>query len=270
MSKRSIQLKTFKHAFLEILSCLLLISCVSLLYADPTELPLYAEDDHFLVFCQENDQPAANQLLEILNTNFTKLSNDFHHLYREKIQIKIFPDLDTFHQVIDWTAAPDWVVSSRKPHTALLVSPNNPGRCHTFNTILSVSTISLTQLFIEDKYEGPFPYWLKIGAGYYEAGFPLGIISRQLVKAKQTQQPFPLLSQLAEFKKEEFEPLGGFAYSYALVKFIVDRWGWDAILALFDNYAAFEEILGISQEDFHAQWIQFLNAYPIESEGRVN
>lgn len=48
------------------------------------------------------------------------------------------------------------------------------------------------------------------------------------------------------------------AFVATIVDCIVQKWGFDAVLALLEDYSRFEEILGQTQSDFREGWIEFL------------
>lgn len=236
--------------------------------SERTNFPLYLENEHFQIFCEEKDQAAANQMLQILESHFGKLSKDFEHLYTDKIHIHIFPTIEQFHEAIHWPSAPAWIVANSgdglEPHTFFIVSPVNPGTYHSFESILKISVVNLTKLFIADKYKKHSPYWLRIGIAFHEAGMVQKNLTKRLIEVKNSKGLIPTLHQLETVPLEEFNQIGGYSYAYALAEFIIQTWGWEKVLALLDDYSSFESVLEVSKQDFRELWINFLMTHYTE------
>ena len=51
---------------------------------------------------------------------------------------------------------------------------------------------------------------------------------------------------------------GDISFSYSVVDFMVQKYGFEKVIALLDASSAFEDIIGISLENFEIDWINFL------------
>ncbi len=234
------------------------------LFVHAGEMPKFPnsqESDHFKFVFEEADQMPANQLLDYLEDQYFRLSNDFDHHLVKKIEVFVFSSVQSFHEALGILDGKPWMVACDKIDLPgfMIVSPANPGPSHTRETLLKVGVVNLAKLFIADKYKQQhIPYWLKIGVAYHEAGFSQEMMKKRIRQAFDQGEPIPRFSQLEVFNLIDFPKIGGFQYSYALVEFIYEKWGWDALPALMEDMNSFEKILGLSQKDFREEWIAYL------------
>jgi hypothetical protein len=226
------------------------------------ELPLYKETSHFKLYCTAVDQVVSDDMLNHLEILFEKLSYEFEHNYSKKISFYVYPDLASFHQAIDCPDAADWVGSYVNENVIKTVSPNNPGPIHNYNSVMKSKELGLVAVFIYNKYpkHGFIPRWLHQGVGLYKANY---FSSNTLKSLDKNIDALPALKQLESINKEDdvaFNNANGFQVSQSLVQFMYEKWGWNSILALLEDYSKFEEILNVNKEEFHAQWIEFIKA----------
>lgn len=215
------------------------------------ELPVYKKTEHFIVLCLPTEYDAANKLIAESEKFFIQLSHDLDHIYRSPITIKIYSDLKVFHEAIHQPDAPNWIIGELQHHTSAIVTPNNPGPDHSYESIIKANNVQLAELFISDKYShhNNIPRWLHQGVALYFADY---FSSLSIEKFIQKAQPLPLLEQLENIRNEDnesFAKLNGFISSYLLVKFIDTLWSRFDLLALLDDYSNFEKILKHSKKD---------------------
>lgn len=229
-------------------------------------LPLYKETNRYIVYCMSSDQKNADIMIEKGEAFIEELSNDFKHTYSKKMNLYIYPDLVSFHKAINSPNAPDWVIGCHGGNISKIVSPSNPGPVHSYESILLSERSGLVTAYIYDKYSNndSIPRWLHQGVALYKAGF----YSPEKVTLDLTHDiaKLPSLEQLESIKKEDnaltFSKVNGFYVSFSLVEFIIQKWGWESVLNLLENYSNFEKVFGLSKKEFQEQWLEFLRNYP--------
>ncbi|MBI5345740.1 MAG: hypothetical protein HZB76_01165 [Chlamydiae bacterium] len=224
---------------------------------------LYKETEHFQVFCEPQDQEASDVLLTNAEANFEKFSNDFQVFYTDKFKIMVYPNIQSFHEEIGMPDAPDWEVESDGDQTIKIVSPNEPGRVHNFKSIIRCGMAGLAELFIFEKYpKCEENRWLIVGAAFHESHFYIRpVVKEWLCDLKAKNAAIPSVIQM-EQNENNFD-VDSYRANYALVEFIKEKWGWESVLKLLEDYSAFENIFGVSKEEFRDQWIVFLHEkYP--------
>ena len=225
------------------------------------ELIAYQKSPHFEIYCTASDQVIANQLLEHAETSYHEIAVDFQGSLTDVVSIKVYPTLEQFHASIGHIEAADWLVGQyRQPsRTISMVSPLNPGPQHTYDSLFSTLTHHVANAVMLDTFEKPIPNWLRIGAAMH-ASDQFFLVQETLYELSKGLD-LPLLPQLEAANMQRFQQMHGFAVSYLFVAYIEERWGWGAVVELLRHPAAFESILGMTQEQFHQENLAYLQQH---------
>ena len=193
----------------------------------------------------------------------------FRLLYSLKITLT-YPSIQAFHERMGANSG-DWFVALSNgkdvPHLKAgmyMVSLNNPGSVHNQNSMYLAAIHELTHFFIFKKAQGDLPIWMHEGIANFEAG-KFGT-NKAYFKTKSIDhmaeiwetQGIPTLSMLSTLDSDVFCEIGGYAFSYTLIEFIVQRWNFETLLKLIQRFDRFEEILGVTQDSFEADWRAFV------------
>lgn len=226
------------------------------------QLSLHKESEHFKVHCvsDKNEKAAADKILTVAEKNFARCFKIFKGTPKEKIDIKIYSNIQALHSAIEKPSAPDWLTASCDDDGYVLstVSLNNPGSYHTSDSLLQLNIVSISFFFMRDIYTmSTSPRWLYNGVGLWLSEYRYEATLSLLAKDHTV---IPTLEQLTSKNSIEFAKINGFECSCSLVAFIIQKWGWGEILALLADFSSFEKILGTSQEAFRNQWISYLDS----------
>ena len=127
---------------------------------------------------------------------------------------------------------------------------------HSKDSIMKCGRLCLGWFFTHQKYKDFYPYWLAIGLSYNE----VKIYSKELIYHhllnKNNEIILSSLSQLEEIKELDRSDL---IACYVLTEFLVENWGLDKALAVLDDYDSFENIIGISKEEFRIKCAKYYN-----------
>lgn len=229
--------------------------------AEANNLPFYKETEHFQAYCLEKDIEATDNVLQDLEKFYQKCVHDFRYLptISEKLRLNIYPDISTFHLTLNEETLSQWKVAkySHQDNVISLVTPKNPGTVHTEDTVFKCAQHALGYFFIYTKYPQASS-WLSCGLTIYESRvYTKDVLKKHLVNNGQVV--LPSCAQIDEqITHENFTsrsyPIAAFSYA----EFLVTNWSWEKALALLENPAAFETILGVSQEEFQKMCIQYL------------
>jgi len=234
-------------------------------------LPFYKESDHFRLYCLENDQNASDEILNVLENNYARIANDFQDDLEGQVPIEIYPSIQAFHERMGRPNSGDWFVALANgkdlPHLKAgmyMVSLNNPGSVHNQNSVHLAAIHELTHFFIFKKAQGDLPPWMHEGVANYEAGKfgtkTADFMAKSIHHMAEIWETkgIPTLSMLSTLDSDVFCEIGGYAFSYTLIEFVVQRWNFETLLKLIQRFDRFEEILGVTKESFESEWKEFV------------
>ncbi|MCF7799859.1 ankyrin repeat domain-containing protein [Candidatus Babeliales bacterium] len=231
-------------------------------------LPFYKASEHFKLYCKSEEKEAAQKILEASDKNFKILSKKFEHVYSAKINLYVFPNIQEFRNSIELSHVPDWTVSasSVEINSLFIILPKNVNNYDSVENNFKSNINNLTYLFVYDAYEGRMPWWFRTGVCGLLSNVEDILLLQSLAQDHSKILSFKAL-QDKELVKSIFIgtlPLGSLkifdSCAYSIVDFINNKWGWEKILELLKDFSSFEKILGVTQEEFREQWINYLDS----------
>ncbi len=229
-------------------------------------LSLTKESQHFCFYSTKTDIKVLDSLAITLENNYSRITNRLGIQIGKKINVKLFPDIKSFHGAIHYPDAPDWVVGSSIDDDLLMVSPLNPGSMHTYGSLMQVIVHEFVHIAVyytwKDRGINALPNWLNEGYAQYEAG-QISDYIRKAVKSSLTDKTPPTWSQLETASAMEFGQMNGYGLSVMIVEFLVDKYGIDKLVLLIKEPENIETIYGISKDILEKQWVQYIEAYQL-------
>lgn len=204
----------------------------------------------------------------VLENTYPRITCDFETELGERINIVVYPNIQTFHESTGSPSRGDWFVALANDQGARpllsrgihMVSLNNPGTVHDKQSMLVAAIHELTHFFIFKKSNRDWrdlPQWIHEGLACYEAvQFNTKSLNHMLEVA--LTKGIPSLELLSEHNSDVFCNAGGYAFSYTLIQFIAQKWNFKTLLRLIQNYDRFEETMGITIEEFESEWKAFI------------
>lgn len=224
-------------------------------------LSLKKESQHFTFYSTEGDVAVLDSLAEILENNYTRITNQLGIQIEKKIRVKVFPDIGSFHTAINYPNAPDWVVGSCVGDELLLVSPLNPGSVHTYGSLMQVVIHEFVHIAlykaIGDKVVTRLPKWLNEGYAQYEAG-QINEQIRKSVEISMFEKMPPTWAQLNSASAMEFGKINGYGLSVSIVEFLVVTYGTNKLVLLIKEPENIETIYGMPESTLEKQWIHYV------------
>jgi tetratricopeptide (TPR) repeat protein len=220
----------------------------------------------YFILKHDSNQDAdfiANSL-EWLEKEYERLGSAFSYRPEEKIAVKLYPDLKVFHEA---ASTPDWFyggVASARDNKILLATPKREENIRKFPQVL---THELTHVFVNRLTYGNRPVWFHEGLALYMAGqwdpgkaevLKWAIQEGRIFRLRELEGPFTNFREGREI---------GLAYaqSYALVRYVIERYGMagvSALIASFGEGNSFSDaapvVLGLRTEDFEREWLRFM------------
>ena len=230
-------------------------------------LNLAKESQHFNFYSTNGDIKVLDSLAITLENNYSRITNHLGIQIDKKINVRVFPNLKTFHLAINYPDAPDWVVGSSNGDELMMVSPLNPGSIHTYESLMQVIVHEFVHIAVSyargDKGWTTLPRWLNEGYAQYEAG-QINEHIRKIVESSVIAKTPPTWTQLATASVMEFGNMNGYGLSVTIVEFLVVTYGIEKLVLLIKEPENFENIYGLSENTLEKQWIQYLKHEKIE------
>ena len=204
------------------------------------------ESEHFQLFYTETDASIAPSLFQKAEQTYAACSKDFQYSFDKPIDLFIYPSVEAYHLARNMEDAPDWVVAHADSQTIHIVSPSNPGPCHTKKSLKMLLQLEVVESFLFKQFGNEsLPRWLLFGTAAAKGGYFI----------KTFKPRVPSLEELETSDTTEFAKVSGFQWSYLFVSYIEQNYGWDKLLQVLANYKKFEEIMGISPKALYQQWL---------------
>jgi len=230
-------------------------------------LSLAKESQHFAFYSTKGDIGVLDSLAITLENNYTRITNRLGIQIEKKINVKVFPDIKSFHVAIKYPGAPDWVVGGCIGVDLLMVSPMNPGSVHNYESLMQVIVHEFVHIAvyyaIGDKVVTRLPKWLNEGYAQYEAG-QINEHIRKTVESSLREKVPPAWTQLNTSSAMEFGQMNGYGLSVTIVEFLVATYGIDKLVLLIKEPENIETIYGLPENTLEKQWIQYIKHEKIE------
>jgi hypothetical protein len=258
-----------RHVVLNVLSIafFVFLTFSKLVGQNIDSLNLAKESRHFNFYSTNGDIKVLDSLAIVLENNYSRITNHLGIQIDKKINVKVFPNLKTFHLAINYPDAPDWVVGSSNGDELMMVSPLNPGSIHTYESLMQVIVHEFVHIAVSyargDKGWTTLPRWLNEGYAQYEAG-QINEHIRKIVESSVIAKTPPTWTQLDTASVMEFGNMNGYGLSVTIVEFLVVTYGIEKLVLLIKEPENFENIYGLSENTLEKQWIQYLKHEKIE------
>jgi len=258
-----------RHVFLNMLSIAFFVylTIPKLAGQSPDSLSLAKESQHFAFYSTIDDIGVLDSLAIILENIYTRITNRLGIQIEKKINVKVFPNIKSFHIAINCPDAPDWVVGSCIGAELLMVSPLNPGSVHNYESLMQVIVHEFVHIAvyyaIGNKVVTGLPKWLNEGYAQYEAG-QINEHIRKTVKSSLKDRIPPTWTQLDTASAMEFGNMNGYGLSVTIVEFLVVTYGIEKLVLLIKEPENIETIYGLPENTLEKQWVQYIRDEKIE------
>ncbi len=80
--------------------------------------------DHFKFYSKEQDKSCLQDLSNVLEENYARVTDDLKYSLDKKVDVYIFSDLDTYHNAINQPNAQKWEFTSADAEAIRMVNPS--------------------------------------------------------------------------------------------------------------------------------------------------
>lgn len=224
-------------------------------------LVLQKSSRHFDFYSVGRDRDALDSIAAVLEENYARIVAGIGVEFKEKVRAFIYPDLKSFHAAIYFPDAPDWLVGAAGINEVKMVSPLNPGRVHTWASLMQAIVHELvhTALLNALGHRGmlTLPKWLNEGYAYYQAR-QLTSEMRKAVKSRLSGKALPSWSTLDSVGVVPFGNMGGYQLSTTIVEFLVNMYGVEKLQELLRAPEDLEILYGTTKANLEKQWVTYL------------
>lgn len=207
------------------------------------------------VLAKPGDQADAERLASRIERQAGAVAEALGMEDTEGIGIIVYPSRKDLHRkTIGFAGAflPDWFIGDNTKDWVLITSPANPGPSHSRESIEQAAVHEYVHV-LTDRVNKGLGYWLKEGIALYLAGQEPSTESiRSYAGIRWEDYSTPSALQFAE--------VGGYTLAHALIQYIVERYGWDAVVSLVPADADMEAVIGIGPRALFDEWKARLQA----------
>lgn len=219
-------------------------------------LKLKDETNNYYFFYEHLDS-SISDLINILESNFLQIANQYHCKPSKKIKVYFYKDIGSFHlHAFGLKSLPKWVVGMADKNSIRLVTPNHDGAVHSKEDFYKIVIHELTHVIIYNLLSMPIPIWLNEGIAVYEAR-QFTNQSIEILHNRVSSGQIPTLEQL-ECDFISFGNSNGYEWAYTIVHFIINKFNYNCLVELCRNPLKYEEIFGFSKIEFENKWRESL------------
>jgi len=207
-----------------------------------------------LTLYYEQEKQAAHAVLYALETGRNRIAAQLVIAMHPMVHIFVYDDLPTLHEkyeVLYGRKPAEWVVGTCEGNIILLVSPANPGEDHDFDSLVDVALHEMAHIYNQQLNASMF-MWIDEGLATF--------LSNQNPENYGYKIEYcPTFEEMQTNDSTVFADAEGYALSYFYIAYLVNTFGWDAVLTLAktnDYMMAFSR----SAQNVYADWIQSLHA----------
>lgn len=201
-------------------------------------LTLKRSTEHFIFLYSEVDTSSVYHIAEKLERDYKKILSDFKLKKIPVTTVRIYPDLASFHQGINFPNAPENILATAFGKSDFrMVSPTVKG-LDSLMLINGVTHEFTHCVHLNIDYSPNNPRWLWEGVAMFESGWFFDPAEIDIIRNKNFP-PFAALNNGMEYM------LG-----YVIIEAIKDIWGFDMVIRLIKKRGDVQAVLQLKQDKF--------------------
>lgn len=207
------------------------------------------------IFNYENEKEATKEISEKLENSYSRICETYLVKFNKKLNVDIYTNQQELVEVLSPYINPEQlsfcVGIALDSGNIMMISPNNPGPNHSYEDIIDVAVhefVHCVTLKLLGQVEPIIPDWLWEGIAVYESG---QLKTSPPISWLIEQEPVPTIFQLEEnFYSRNY----CYDYSGLLVKYLVDKYGYEKLLKFIKNSQNFEVVFGLNKDQLSENW----------------
>lgn len=222
------------------------------------ELNLRKDTHHFIINYTEFDKTCIDEVLDVLENSYNRITNNLNQQLEEKLIIDIHPDHNQLHIALGFPNAPDWIRGGLGVDKIVIASPLNPPPGSDFHNVLNTAVHEFVHIIV-NKINKDIPRWLNEGIACYEAKDNNENWIIETVRDGLVNNILPTFKDLDTGNDfETFFKRNGYQYSYTIIESIIKLFGYDKLRDLIKTPNSFMEIFGVTENELQHKWIEYI------------
>lgn len=210
------------------------------------------ESKHFIFKYTFISKKCINDLTEVLEGNYDRITKDLNVGNMPKIIVSIYPDVKIYHEAINRPNDPDSSIGNAiYDHEIKMASPLNQGQFDSYKGLINVIIHEFTHLVEESKApnHGNLKRWINESVAVYEADQKEEYYIKDLIQKNY----YPSIEELNA-------PFGTDVYGvgYSLIDYIDATYGMDKVNDLILNDGDIRKVLNMTNDEFMGKWFEFI------------
>jgi len=247
--------KIFKNIALQVVFILILINILMISCSTIKKSYLKVDKNNISIQYQEKDNSLALKILNLLENNSENIIRDINPVYKEKITVKIFPDLESLNNERKSIGLRSAGVGGGNTiyskNSIWLVSPNKPGGSISYDTaIVVLHEFTHLVIYSINNIQNMKENILIESICYYEAGQKGGILNAK-DHVKWNGHEF--------LDEEKYDQKTFWNDHFYIGKFIKLNFGINAFNKLIINNFSLENAFNIDNNTFIKYYMEWLN-----------
>lgn len=203
------------------------------------------ETEHFIFYSSKSDHQEVEKLANNLENHYERIIGILKAEPKAKTQVTVFPNqINLIYALGQFSNF--WSLGMFGDDALFILSPrNNPA-------IIGSSIHEFTHVVLS-HIDSKRPTWLEEGVANYVGNTDLN--------AKIVLPPLVSSGKIPSFDEIDgaaFVYRNGYPYSYTIVEFLVERYGYDKLNDFIRHPEDYERIFGSSKAQLHNMWVEYL------------
>lgn len=214
------------------------------------------ESEHFRIKYSEPDESCILDVVTILEDEYSRIVETYKEEYEKRIDVEIYHEHSDLLSAIGVNTDAKWIRGGLNGRRILVASPLKPPFGADYASVVATVVHEFIHMVLS-LINVDIPKWLDEGVASYEAKDNNDGWIRGTIKEGIVSKCFPTLDELDTGEDFElFFAKNGYQYSYSIVEFIIEEFGYDKCLQLLETPDNFEDVLGMKKKEFEVKWFE--------------
>ena len=222
------------------------------------KLHLKVETQHFIINYNEEDKDCQDDVASLLESSYFRIAMTFEQKFDDKLIIEIYTNLKELHLALGFPDAPDWIRGGLGSGKIIIASPLNPPPGSGYSNVVNTAVHEFIHIIL-NKINNNIPRWLDDGVASFEAKDNNEVWIKNTIKQGIEENAIPLFNDLDTGDDfETFFKRNGYQYSYSIIEFVVEEFGYEKLLHFIKNPRDFKGAFGLTEDQFRDKWVDYL------------
>jgi len=222
------------------------------------KLDCSTETDHFKIRYTKADLSCIDEVVRVLDSQYIEITELLNRKLDEKLEVEIHSVHQELLNALGFPNGPKWIRGGVGDNKILIASPLNPPPKSTYENVLKTAVHEVVHKIVA-LISCNIPRWLDEGTASFIAKDNREAWIKETVSdgvRSNTLPSFDCLDTGNDF--EEFFNRDGYQYSYTIVEFIVDKYGYDKLVGFIKEPDNVSNLMGCTLQELEHLWIKYI------------